>query len=331
MTILTAGRSMMLRQPGLLLSNDERVPSAEMPSGRLSMKKGMYQQPVIQVVQAPKAPPLKKKDTRKIRFHETVKVRSTLHVDDMTDDEFFNAWYSDDDMLNMKKNMAKDLKRFLSAKQSEKKRMQRKQKQLIMDMTTGIKNKSEVLNNQYADNYGLDSNKFTIRGLEHRTKKGSEIRRHTKFTALHAVLKEQEMQASCDSYDDEAIRSSYLQSGAKLSAMEANKVGIKDERDAKLIHEEGENQEAQGEEATSEEQTKQETKETTSANAGMVFNQLYIQTFHRKRKVLEELKKIISELEKQHEEMWLIEKCGNFSEKITPITIGKRRRSCQIF
>jgi len=300
MTILAAGgRSMMLRQPEIIkTTNIDRVPSAEIPSGRFSMKKGMHQEPIVTAAATDEVPPAKStRKTKKIRFHDTVRVRSHLHVDDMTDAEFFNAWYSDDEMSNMKKNMARDLKRFLAAKQAEKKNMMRKKKQLIVDfMTKKSSHKSEVLTNHYIDNYGLDSNKFTLRGLENRTRKGNEIRRRIRFTALHAVLKEQQMQCACGCFDDESIRNVYLKRGSKLSAIEANKVGIKDRREAKLIHEE------QAEETKLEEQSKQETKDESSNTNGLVFNTLYIQTFHKKRKVLDELREIITELKIGHEE-----------------------------
>jgi len=287
MPILSSSK---LVQPRLFTNEADRISSAEMPAAVAGKKMKEKYIPMHKQQQR-----LRRK---KISFSESVRVRSFLHIDEYTDEEFFNTWYSQREMTNMKKNMSRDLKRWLVAQQSEKKKLQKQRRRFSgsskipfsskQQEESSKKKKKELLTDHYMSNDNNDE-LFTIRGLEYRTKKGSEIRRRNKYSAISAVLNEHEIQVACGSKDSAAIRSLYLQHGSKRCALEAQKMGARDALVAQGIYNEDQEKKIEAEK-----NSKMEEKES-------LFNHLYIQTFHRKRQVIEELKSLVSQLEKQQD------------------------------
>jgi len=400
MVILSAGRFKMrgLTQPKLISNSSEGSDNSQMSSAEIpaknSKKKGILQRKwqltssitstsstLSSTSSRGKSTNSMKPQKKSIAFHETVRVRPTLHVDDMTNEEYFNAWYSDEEMIMMKKNMARDFKCFLKVQQTNDKQKLIKQKMGMRkkslptksssfslkfgrnkdknntnnnsDDASAASNESEESTNSNSNSSNIDyyhDNElvFTLRGMEYRTKKGCESRRRNKYTATHAVLNEQELQTVCGSFDDEAIRSVYQSHGSERCAIAANKLGMQDAKDAMTIHNEQphqaqkqtpnkkgagvslntkkhleEDEESRDERsddgsatvlmsnstATPELSSIQEQEKTKEENGGgddgtglLIFNQLYIQTFHKKRKVIEELEDLIAELEKQEVE-----------------------------
>jgi len=300
-----------LVQPRLFTNETDRIPSAEMPSSSAAATQHMLKEQYYVPVQ-------QQQRRRKISFNETVRVRSAIHVDDMTDEEFFNTWYSQREMSNIKKSMTRDLKLWLVAQQAEKKRrkqqqMEEEKQEVLLKTKSNVSfskekkeasNIKELLTNHYASNYNIKE-LFTIRGVEYRTKKGSEIRRRNKFTSINAVINEQELQGLCGSIDAEAIRTVYLLHGGTQCAVEAHKLGAKDAWEAQQIHNEDKEVEDKGAAVTTQndnDATLSSSLSVVTSNSkldddGALSNQLYIQTFHRKRKVVKELKSLVKQLE----------------------------------
>jgi uncharacterized protein YjiS (DUF1127 family) len=108
---------------------------------------------------------------RKVNFNETVRVRSAIHLNEMTDDEIADSWFSRKEMSEIKRRMASDIKVLRSGKPLE---------------------------------------GSTSRGLEYRTLAGATKRKANKENALDAVLDEQERQAMRMIHDPENIRNAYL-------------------------------------------------------------------------------------------------------------------------
>jgi len=226
MPILVPGRAIKCQQKLLRGDGDEYRFSSSAPETQpvvspmtLMKKKWLGKEKTsatISTVAAKK--PVK---TTKIRFNENVRVRATLHVDEITDEEFFKTWYSKDEMKEMKKDMARDLKRWLRKQHREKK-------------------------GETAGEDEPDMTQFTSRGLEHRTKKGTLQRKRNRYLAVQAVLNEQEEQLVCGitTDSDVLIRSAYLKGGSKRCTMEAIQFGNGDAKEAEAVYD---NQEIENE------------------------------------------------------------------------------------
>mmetsp|Transcript_36516 Transcript_36516/g.51618 ORF Transcript_36516/g.51618 Transcript_36516/m.51618 type:complete len:223 (+) Transcript_36516:87-755(+) len=131
-----------------------------------------------------------RKEFLQVSFHMTVSVRPSLHVNDFTDEEYFNSWYSPDEMADMKADIAPTLRM--------------------------VKNGMNQLPPH-----------MTLRGLEFRSRTGAMKRRTNKTSAMMAVLNEQELQLSQGYWDPEQIRKQYL-STSQACQKEAYARGLDD-------------------------------------------------------------------------------------------------------
>lgn len=111
-----------------------------------------------------------------VRFYEVVSIRSTTHYRDMTSHEIASAWFSRSEMNEIKRNMAIEIKH----------------------MTLG-----------------KPFPEGTTRGLEFRTREGSNRRKANKLNSIHAVLDEQDVQLMRGECSPEALRSVYLEHSLK--------------------------------------------------------------------------------------------------------------------
>jgi hypothetical protein len=129
------------REP-MLLRKEHRIPSAEMQTSQVKSKFSTS----TSIAVAKKT----------VSFYEIVSIRSTIHCNDMTDEEVFGSWYSRREMMAIKKSMSTEIK----------------------CMTDGRPFPDEG----------------TTRGLEFRTREGSDRRKANKLNSIHAVLDEQDVQ-----------------------------------------------------------------------------------------------------------------------------------------
>ncbi|KAI2489886.1 hypothetical protein MHU86_24701 [Fragilaria crotonensis] len=140
-------------RPPMLLSREQRIPSAEMQISPSKIK----------------APAVVKKS---VHFNEVVSIRSTTHHNDMTSQEIAGAWFSRREMSEIKRSMAIEIKAMSS---------------------------------------GLPFPGGTTRGLEFRTREGSDRRKANKLNSIHAVLDEQDLQLMRGINEPEGLRRVYLQ------------------------------------------------------------------------------------------------------------------------
>jgi len=145
----------------------------------------------------------KKSSKRRIHFFNCVAVRPSLHLQNMTDDEVANTWYSEEETRQMKKDISNDLKKMLF---------------IGVGSTIG-------------------SNEFTSRGLEIRTRDGRKKRSANKLNSTDAVLDEQDRQHDYGTNDSEVIRQVYFQQSSHCS-IEAHNLARNDEAEAVLIYNE---------------------------------------------------------------------------------------------
>lgn len=211
------------RQPKLL-TVDQRCPSAEMSVG--GNKAGIKNEP------APK------KHT--VKFYEIVSIRSTTHVNDMTDEEIENAWFSRREMLGIKRTMATEVKHMALGKQIE---------------------------------------NSTTRGLEYRTREGSDRRRSNKLTSIHAVLDEQDLQHMRGVNDPEGLRKVYLKHSTHCLA-DARQLGNADEIEMMQQVQEDE------------EQTNTQSEEHEEEMRVSKKDNRFLRLFAKKKAVVEEIKQL---------------------------------------
>lgn len=140
-------------------------------------------------VLAPAAPQKKRK---KIVFNNSVFVRETLHIFDYTPEEKASCWFNKAEMQTIKVEMTATVKTFLRGE------------------------------------YEGDTDLFTMRGLEFRTREASNKRKENKLIALDAVLGEQDDQDLEDICDPGAISLVYQRVSLKPK-LEAHQRGVKDE------------------------------------------------------------------------------------------------------
>mmetsp|Transcript_8862 Transcript_8862/g.20505 ORF Transcript_8862/g.20505 Transcript_8862/m.20505 type:complete len:196 (+) Transcript_8862:41-628(+) len=124
-------------------------------------------------------PTLKSTFKKSVAFNQVVQVHLELHYNDMTDEEFFGAWYQKRDFQMMKVEDASTIKK----------------------LTSG--------------DYEADDDTQSSRGLEFRFGCGAQRRKLNKLRARLAVLGEQKRQEDCGIYDEEAVRFVYMQESAE--------------------------------------------------------------------------------------------------------------------
>lgn len=136
---------------------------------------------------------------RGVSFNPDVYVQEIIHINDMSDEEVFNAFWSREDYYNIKVDFA------------------RTAKQLSMDTYSG-------------DNCSQCS-----RGLEYRHRKGSQLRKLNKLSGLCSVLDEQERQRIRGEDDDEKLSRVYY--GANMHCrLTAHKIALEDQEVARVLH-----------------------------------------------------------------------------------------------
>jgi hypothetical protein len=113
------------------------------------------------------------KESKKVRFSESVYVRKTLHLNDFTDKELDNSWYTSQESAQMKREQKKTLELLKSG------------------------------------DYQGDSEQHCARGLECRLNKRALARHRNKMSGWLVVLEEQAMQNLAGISDPKAIASAY--------------------------------------------------------------------------------------------------------------------------
>lgn len=185
---------------------------------------------------------LTKETTKKsVTFYETVEVRDSLHLADMTSKEINKAWYCRGDYTAFKRCMAED----------------------VRAMTCGKPLGPE----------------FSRRGLEYRTREGSNRRKANKTNSINAVLDEQDLQMAVSCICPKTLRLVYLEHSAHC-ATNASLLGKTDELEVKLIKE-NDQKEA--------EQRDLHDRVTRSSKTG---KKILRRLFAKKRAVVEEIKRI---------------------------------------
>lgn len=164
----------------------ERHPSSEVP---------VY----LKNVSKSKRPASKERaPERRVRFEPRIYVRPCLHVNDYTDEEYTNAWYSPEESYKMRMEIVATIQIFKSRRP-------------------------------------MPRDLVTFRGLEQRTNAGAIQRKENKLNALTAVLDEQDFQIQGGFVDDDAIRDIYSHMATKCS-FEAIKRAEEDEDEALRIY-----------------------------------------------------------------------------------------------
>lgn len=120
---------------------------------------------------APKQP---QKQTKRVTFHENVRVWPYLHKNDLSEEEIANSWYNEQDNARIRAECAQ---------------------------TIQLHNQGKIHN---------DSVVWCFRGLEFRTSEGAARRRENKYLAWDTVLNEQDSQFVLGEFDDEIIACRYL-------------------------------------------------------------------------------------------------------------------------
>jgi hypothetical protein len=110
-------------------------------------------------------------DKKAVCFNEVVSIRSTTHHKDMTSQEIASAWFCRREMSEIKRSMAFEIKSMSS---------------------------------------GSPIPGGTTRGLEYRTREGSDRRKANKLNSIHAVLDEQDRQLMRGINEPEGLRRVYL-------------------------------------------------------------------------------------------------------------------------
>jgi hypothetical protein len=134
---------------------------------------------------------------KSVQFYEIVSIRSTTHINDMSDEEVAAAWFSRRDMMSIKRALATDVK-FMVA----------------------------------GETIGPNT---TSRGLEFRSKEGSAKRRANKLNSIHAVLDEQDLQHMRGINEPEGLRKVYTSHSRRCLA-ESQELGRADEVEMRIIN-----------------------------------------------------------------------------------------------
>ena len=107
------------------------------------------------------------KPIRSIKFCKKVRVQPTLHVRDFTKSELQTTWYSQEEIATIRQRTKDMMKMLQQAQESHK---------------LGNKHQEDIIN------------KYCIRGLEHRTRKGMKAKATSRMMGWDAVLNEQARQ-----------------------------------------------------------------------------------------------------------------------------------------
>jgi hypothetical protein len=135
---------------------------------------------------------------RQVKFSEMVLVRSTIHLNDMTEEEITRSWFTRKEMHEIRKFIIFELK-FLSS--------------------------------------GLDLPGTSLRGLEYKSGKGAMKKKLNRERALDAVLDEQDLQSLSMICDPENLRNVYLEVSQQCQ-IEAHELAMTDEQEIKLMESE---------------------------------------------------------------------------------------------
>ena len=163
---------------------------------RSSWKSQQQQQQQTSAMSPP--PSSSTKTQRSITFNETVRVQPTLHVRDFTKSELRTTWYSQEEIASIRQQTKDMMKMLQRAQESQKLGNKHRQEDII--------------------------NKYCIRGLEHRTRKGMKAKATSRMMGWDAVLNEQERQKEFgvggrQHHDEESIAHLYKQTTTYAIAM----------------------------------------------------------------------------------------------------------------
>lgn len=136
---------------------------------------------------------------KRVSFRNTVSARRALHLNDFTEDEYEQAYFSQEDLQRFKDDVLRTVK--------------------LMEQDTRL-----------TDDSNCD---FCTRGVEYRTKDGNRNRLVNKVAAREAVLTVQESQWDSGVRDHEAIAIAYRRVSARC-AQEARLRALKDQQDSLL-------------------------------------------------------------------------------------------------
>lgn len=150
----------------------------------------------------------KNKERKRVTFQENVRVRPTVHLDDMTDEEISNVWFCRKDFNSIKRAVATTVK---------------------------------IISHQAYNEAVHDNDQCCSRGLEYRVRSGALARKENKRHGTEAVLDEQDRQCQYEITDDERIRQLF-QKATVHCRVSALQMGLRDEHEAKMIHEEDKEQ-----------------------------------------------------------------------------------------
>eukprot|EP00535_Pseudo-nitzschia_heimii_P004238 CAMPEP_0197188456 /NCGR_PEP_ID=MMETSP1423-20130617/17827_1 /TAXON_ID=476441 /ORGANISM="Pseudo-nitzschia heimii, Strain UNC1101" /LENGTH=213 /DNA_ID=CAMNT_0042640291 /DNA_START=12 /DNA_END=653 /DNA_ORIENTATION=- len=137
-----------------------------------------------------------------VMFAPTVLIYRTMHINDFTDEEINDCWYSD-----------------------------RENKAIVSDCV-------KIISSMNGSGKRLSSSISCFRGLECRTPQGQKRRASHRFCAFDAVLDEQDTQWDSPENDITKIRDGY-RVYSKPSHVEALRIGLEDEKEAMIIYDEG--------------------------------------------------------------------------------------------
>jgi hypothetical protein len=133
---------------------------------------------------------------KRFHFNETVRIRSTLHLQDMTEEEKANTWLSQKEISDIRKVLILEVKSLRT---------------------------------------GRELSGTTLRGLEHRIREAAIRRKTDKMKGLIAVLEEQDLQERNRFNNPENIRVCY-QRISQVCQCRAHEVAKSDEIEALRIH-----------------------------------------------------------------------------------------------
>ena len=136
---------------------------------------------------------------RRLVFNENVVVRTIEHINDKTDEEILATWYKKSDYRAMKKEFAMTLRAIADG------------------------------------SYKGDCENHCARGIEFRSKEGSQRRKMNKFYSLVSVLDEQERQREENDESPEALSCVYVEANRR-SRKEAQKFGDLDAQEALRVY-----------------------------------------------------------------------------------------------
>ena len=136
--------------------------------------------------------PLIKKESKKVRFFQSLQFRETLHISNFTEEEIANTWFTSKECVQMK----------------------REEQQTLELLKSGA--------------FNGDCDQHCARGLENRVRKGALERRLNREVARFTVLDEQDRQEYQLQHNPEAIAKAYI-AACNHSMVAAYNVAVLDE------------------------------------------------------------------------------------------------------